>query len=75
MSLSNLYVQFRRLLPAPPLLVGEVISSGSGIVLVELPGGDRITVRRSQHQVRFLHPEGWNYFDTLRKKMHWNEGA
>jgi len=25
--------------------------------------------------VRFLHPEGWNYFDTLRKKMHWNEGA
>ena len=45
MSLSNLYAQFRRLLPAPPLLVGEVISSGSGIVLVELPGGDRITVR------------------------------
>jgi NAD+ kinase len=24
--------------------------------------------------VRFLHPAGWNYFDTLRKKMHWNEG-
>jgi NAD+ kinase len=37
--------------------------------------GDRITVRRSEHQVRFLHPEGWNYFDTLRKKMHWNEGT
>ena len=43
--------------------------------LAELMIGDRITVRRSQHQVRFLHPEGWNYFDTLRKKMHWNEGA
>jgi NAD+ kinase len=25
--------------------------------------------------VCFLHPAGWNYFDTLRKKMHWNEGA
>jgi NAD+ kinase len=25
--------------------------------------------------VRFLHPQGWNYFDTLRKKMHWNEGG
>lgn len=43
--------------------------------LASLAIGDRISVRRSQHQVRFLHPEGWNYFDTLRKKMHWNEGA
>jgi NAD+ kinase len=43
--------------------------------LASLAIGDRITVRRSQHQVKFLHPEGWNYFDTLRKKMHWNEGA
>jgi len=36
--------------------------------------GDRITVRRSEHQMRFLHPLGWSYFDTLRKKLHWNEG-
>ena len=43
--------------------------------LASLMIGDRITVRRSEHRVRFLHPEGWNYFDTLRKKMHWNEGA
>jgi len=43
--------------------------------LASLMIGDRISVRRSQHQVRFLHPEGWNYFDTLRKKMHWNEGT
>ena len=21
-----------------------------------------------------LHPVGWSYFDTLRKKLHWNEG-
>ena len=25
--------------------------------------------------VRFLHPKGWSYFDTLRKKLHWNEGG
>jgi NAD+ kinase len=25
--------------------------------------------------VRFLHPKGWSYFDTLREKMHWNEGV
>jgi NAD+ kinase len=43
--------------------------------LADLMIGDRIKVCRSEHKVRFLHPEGWNYFDTLRKKMHWNEGG
>jgi NAD+ kinase len=43
--------------------------------LASLLHGDRITVKRSQHKVRFLHPKGWTYFDTLRKKLHWNEGA
>jgi NAD+ kinase len=43
--------------------------------LASLLHGDRITVRRSEHKVRFLHPKGWTYFDTLRKKLHWNEGA
>ncbi|MDE2605451.1 MAG: NAD kinase [Burkholderiales bacterium] len=42
--------------------------------LASLLHGDRITVRRSEHKVRFLHPRGWSYFDTLRKKLHWNEG-
>jgi NAD+ kinase len=42
--------------------------------LASLLHGDRITVRRSQHKVRFLHPKGWTYFATLRKKLHWNEG-
>jgi NAD+ kinase len=41
--------------------------------LASLLHGDRITVRRSQHRVRFLHPLGWTYFDTLRKKLHWYE--
>jgi NAD+ kinase len=43
--------------------------------LASLLHGDRITVRRSEHQMRFLHPKGWSYFDTLRKKLHWNEGV
>jgi NAD+ kinase len=42
--------------------------------LASLLHGDRITVRRSQHRVRFLHPLGWTYFDTLRNKLHWYEG-
>jgi NAD+ kinase len=37
--------------------------------------GDRVVVRRSDYHVRFLHPRGWSYFDTLRKKLHWNEGG
>ena len=37
--------------------------------------GDQIVVTRSKHHVRFLHPKGWSYFDTLRQKMHWNEGV
>ena len=43
--------------------------------LASLLHGDRIVVSRSQHRVRFLHPRGWSYFDTLRQKLHWNEGV
>ncbi|CAM5211353.1 NAD kinase OS=Castellaniella defragrans (strain DSM / CCUG 39792 / 65Phen) OX=1437824 GN=nadK PE=3 SV=1 [Castellaniella denitrificans] len=34
--------------------------------------GDRIDVRRSPHRVRFLHPQGYSYFATLRSKLNWN---
>jgi len=34
--------------------------------------GDRIDVRRAQHTVRFLHPTGYSFFSTLRRKLHWN---
>ena len=43
--------------------------------LASLLHGDRIVVTRSEHHARFLHPRGWSYFDTLRQKLHWNEGA
>ena len=43
--------------------------------LASLMHGDRIVVTRSQYQVRFLHPKGWTYFDTLRQKLRWNEGV
>ncbi|HEY4665309.1 MAG TPA: NAD kinase [Comamonas sp.] len=43
--------------------------------LASLLHGDRIYVRRSEFSVRFLHPVGWNYFATLRKKLGWNEGG
>jgi NAD+ kinase len=43
--------------------------------LAALMPSDRIIVDRSDHRVRFLHPKGWTYFDTLRNKLHWNEGV
>jgi NAD+ kinase len=43
--------------------------------IASLLHGDRVTVRRSVHRARFLHPRGWSYFDTLRNKLHWNEGG
>lgn len=43
--------------------------------LASLLHGDRITVRRSAHQVRFLHPLGWSYYATLRRKLHWHAGV
>ena len=41
--------------------------------LASLLIGDRVSVRRSEHVARFLHPRGWSYFDTLRQKLHWNQ--
>ena len=43
--------------------------------LASLLHGDRVVVRRSMHQVRFLHPRGWSYYATLRRKLHWNSGV
>ncbi len=43
--------------------------------LTSLAHGDRIHVRRSADQVRFLHPRGWSYYATLRGKLHWASGV
>ncbi|MCV2359623.1 MULTISPECIES: NAD kinase [Roseateles] len=43
--------------------------------LASLLHGDRISVRRSAHKVCFLHPKGWSYYATLRRKLRWYEGV
>lgn len=35
--------------------------------------GDQIHIQRSNDVICFLHPKEWNYFHTLREKLHWNE--
>jgi NAD+ kinase len=41
--------------------------------LTSLLREDRIVIKRSKHVITFLHPEGWSYYDTLRRKLRWNE--
>lgn len=43
--MHNLYEQFRRLMPEPPLQAGTVIGVGSGVVTVALPGGGLLKAR------------------------------
>ncbi len=40
-----------------------------------LQKGDRIVINHAQVSISLLHPKGWSYFDTLRKKLHWNVGV
>jgi NAD+ kinase len=39
----------------------------------ELREGDRVTVRRSAHVLRLVHPPGYSYYAMLREKLHWSE--
>jgi hypothetical protein len=43
--MNNIYEQFRRLIPDPPLQAGTVVGIGSGVVTVQLPGGGLIQAR------------------------------
>jgi NAD+ kinase len=43
--------------------------------LASLLHGDQVRVRRSVFKVRFLHPRGWSYYATLRRKLRWYEGV
>jgi NAD+ kinase len=42
--------------------------------LTSLQHGDIIRVKRSSLRVTFLHPKGWSYYATLRRKLRWYEG-
>lgn len=34
--------------------------------------GDQIKVKRAPKTIRFIHPSGYSFFSTLRKKLDWN---
>jgi NAD+ kinase len=43
--------------------------------LESLLHGDQVHMKRSAQRVRFLHPKGWSYYATLRRKLRWYEGV
>ena len=43
--------------------------------MASLLHGDQVRLQRSAHKVRFLHPRGWSYYATLRRKLRWYEGV
>ncbi len=38
----------------------------------EVKVGDKLKIFSSENSIHLLHPPTHNYFDTLRKKLHWN---
>jgi NAD+ kinase len=58
------------------IVSGKDISANFDMhTLASLITGDQVRVRRSAFKVRFLHPRGWSYYATLRRKLRWYEGA
>ena len=45
---------------------------GSEMCIRDRQPGDRIVVQRAPYTIRFVHPEGYSFFSTLRRKLHWN---
>ncbi|MBU4200216.1 MAG: NAD(+)/NADH kinase [Verrucomicrobia bacterium] len=54
---------------------GDLLLSADGQVGEPLRTGDRIEVRRSSRQVRFIHLPDYSYFSVLRQKLHWRGSA
>ena len=40
---------------------------------IDVPAGGHIHISKSQHTLRLLHPQHYNYFHTLRSKLRWAE--
>jgi NAD+ kinase len=58
------------------IVAGRDVSANFDMhTLASLLHGDQVHVRRSAFKVRFLHPRGWSYYATLRRKLRWYEGV
>jgi NAD+ kinase len=58
------------------IVVGKDVSANFDMHnLASLMNGDQVRVRRSAFTVRFLHPRGWSYYATLRRKLRWYDAV
>ena len=58
------------------VVAGRDVSANFDMQRLEsLLHGDQVHMKRSAHRVRFLHPKGWSYYATLRRKLRWYEGV
>ena len=44
-----------------------------GQVNFELMSGDKVRIRRKDHDLRLIHPQKHDHFDIMRKKLRWGE--
>jgi len=65
-----------------PIRIRPVLARGEsaeavldGQVSLRLEAGDELNVGRSEHELRLLHPPGYEYFATLREKLGWGGRA
>ena len=50
---------------------GDTLVHFDGQSQVELREADKIIIRRFESTLRILHPQGYDYYNTLRQKLHW----
>ena len=48
--------------------------SCDGQAAADLAPGDRILIRKHRPDLRLIHPAGYDYYATLRAKLHWGKG-
>ncbi|OGT35082.1 MAG: NAD kinase [Gammaproteobacteria bacterium RIFCSPHIGHO2_12_FULL_37_14] len=42
-----------------------------GQAVINIPLGSRITIRKKNQKLHLIHPKDYDYYETLRSKLHW----
>jgi NAD+ kinase len=69
-------------IPATSLVeicIGEGITDTAevncdGEVTGKISAGDRLQIAVAEQRLQLIHPQGYNYFEVLRNKLHWGRG-
>lgn len=53
---------------------GAALFTSDGQVTQPLGPGDRVLIERGPHDLKLIHPPGYDYFNILRNKLQWGRG-